>query len=92
MKRDKIKQPNSAVELPDAKRKKLPVSKDKELLLRRYPIGIDHEVPVEDQDCLDAHRNALSAELAKSRFRVASFIQGHLSRTPFIHPKRGHLC
>ena len=45
------------------------MSKGKELLLRRYPIGIDHEVPVEDQDSLDAHRNALSAELAKSKPR-----------------------
>lgn len=67
VKRDRAKQPNSAVE-PGAKKKKSPLAKGKELLLRRYPV-VGIEVAMEDHDSLDAHRKALSAELGKSKPR-----------------------
>ena len=65
VKRDKLKLPNSASELPDAKRKKCPTIKCKEQLLRRYPVGVD--VSVEDPDSIEVHKRAISDELAKSK-------------------------
>ena len=68
-KRDKCKTSDMDGELPDAKRKKTPIMKGKQQLLRRYPVGI--EVSIEDTDSVDVHKKALSDELAKSRPRDA---------------------
>ncbi len=67
VKRDKIRSPNAATELPNAKRKASKVTKGKELLLRRYPVGI--EVSTEDHESLEVHKKALSDELAKAKPR-----------------------
>lgn len=67
-KKAKKKRPNSDVDqLPDAKRKKSPLEKGKELLLRRYPVGV--EVSVNDADSLEVHEKAISDELAKPKPR-----------------------
>lgn len=68
-KRAKIKRPSSATEsqVPDAKRKKSPLVKGKELLLRRYPVGV--EVLATDHDSLEVHNKAISDELAKPKPR-----------------------
>ena len=45
------------------------MAKGKELLLRRYPVGIDSEMSVEDSDSIEAHKKAISDEVAKAKPR-----------------------
>lgn len=61
-KRAKIKRPSSAAEspLPDAKRVKNPLMKGKELLLRRYPVGVSVEVLATDHDSLEVHNKQMN--------------------------------
>lgn len=68
-KRAKMKRPSSGIDdqLPDAKRKKSPQRKGRDLLLRRYPVGV--ELSVKDLDSLEVHKKAIADELAKQKPR-----------------------
>lgn len=68
IKRDKVKRPDMDAELPDAKRKNCPATKGKDLLLRRYPVGVQ-EACVEDLDSIAVHKKAISEELRKAKPR-----------------------